>query len=328
MDSENPFAPAQGGPRYARNDSRVERLGAHVPPRFAAVREALLWAHFVLSLAAVPSPRLDAEVLLAHVLGWKRARLYAVPEFELADEQREAFLAAVERRRRREPVPYITGHREFYGLDFVVDRRVLIPRPETELLVERALEAALRVAASGQRPVLADVGTGSGIVAISLAVNLPHATVYATDASLQAVQVAAVNVARHGVLDRVFLLPGELLDPLPEQVHVIAANLPYVPTEEMASLEPDVAEYEPLAALDGGADGLAHIRRLLAQAGPSLLPQGVIVLEIGAGQGQEVVALASQEFPGAEVELFQDYAGLDRVVRVGGGNLAGSVVGS
>ncbi len=278
----------------------------------ATIRDALAWATPILTDAGVPSPRLDAEVLLAHVLDSTRARLYAEPEAELQKRQRDLFVAAVERRQHREPVPYITGHREFYGLDFVVDRRVLIPRPETELLVERALESAAR----WTRPILADVGTGSGIVAISLAVHLPHATVYATDASINPLQVAARNAARHGVLDRLSLLYGDLLDPLPEPVHVMVANLPYVPTELLATLDPDVADYEPLAALDGGPDGLLHIRRLLEQAADWLLPDGVILLEIGSAQGERVVALASQQFPKAQVECFHDYAGLDRIVSV------------
>jgi release factor glutamine methyltransferase len=290
--------------RFARQNDAL--------PDAAIVRDALAWATPILSAAGVPSPRLDAEVLLAHILDSTRARLYAEPETELQKRQRGMFVAAVERRQRREPVPYIVGHREFFGLDFAVDRRVLIPRPETELLVERALESAARWA----RPILVDVGTGSGIVAISLAVHLPHATIYATDASIAPLQVAARNAARHGVVDRLPLLYGDLLDPLPEPVHVIVANLPYVPTAVLPTLDPDVADYEPLAALDGGPDGLLHIRRLLEQAGDCLLPDGEILLEIGAGQGQRVVGLASQQFPDAQVDCFHDYAGLDRIVRV------------
>lgn len=283
-------------------------------PHFTTVRDALAWAAPMLSAADVPSPRLDAEILLAHVLGWKRARLYAFPEFELTEAQREAFLAFVERRRRHEPVPYIVGHREFYGLDFVVDRRVLIPRPETELLVERALASA---ASLGTRElILADIGTGSGIVAISLAVHLPDATVYATDVSAEALEVAAVNATRHGVSERVHLLAGNLLDPLPEPVHIIVTNLPYISTARVDSLASDVVDYEPRVALDGGTDGLQHVCNLLAQAGRWLLPGGVIWLEVGAYQGQKVVALAQQYFPTAQVELFQDYAGLDRDVRI------------
>ncbi len=282
----------------------------------ASVRQALHWAAQTLSGAAIPSPRLDAEVLLAHVVGCDRGWLYARPEFYLTREQREAFESAVQRRTHREPVPYIVGHREFYGLDFMVDARVLIPRPETELLVERTIEAAGQMEQAQGNLTLADVGTGSGAVAVSLAVALPGAAVYATDASKAALEVAALNAARHGVADRVHLFEGDLLGPLPRQLHVIAANVPYVPTDLLATLAPDVVDYEPLTALDGGADGLSHLRRLLGQASNWLAPQGWMVLEIGADQGQEVVGLASHFFPQANVELFQDYAGLDRIVRI------------
>jgi release factor glutamine methyltransferase len=280
------------------------------------VREVLLEATATLMDAAVPSPRLDAEVLLAHVLNCRRAQLYVRPEQVLTQAQRQELAAAVERRRQHEPVPYITGHREFFRLDFVVDRRVLIPRPETELLVERALQAARQAVWETPALSIADAGTGSGIVAVSLAVNLPQATVYALDSSLEALQVAARNIARHRVLDQVRLLPGELLEPLPEPVHIIAANLPYVPTKVLPSLDRDVVDYEPLLALDGGPDGLLYIRQLLREAPSWLVAHGVVVLEIGAGQGQEVVALASARFPGARVELFEDYARLDRIVRI------------
>lgn len=287
-----------------------------VPEHAASVQQVLLWATSVLSEAGVPSPRLDAEVLLAHVLGWKRASLYARPEFKLTPAQQQAFQASVERRYRREPVPYITGHREFYGLDFMVDRRVLIPRPETELLVERALETAKHLVTGKQPLILADVGTGSGVIAISLAMHLPHAMVYATDAFAEALEVAACNISRYGLSQRVRLLHGDLLQPLPEPVHLIVANLPYVSTGYLATAAPDVVDYEPLVALDGGPDGLAQIRRLLTQAGPWLLPGGAILLEIGADQGREVTMFAAQCYPAAQVELFQDYAGLDRIVRV------------
>lgn len=281
---------------------------------WGTVREALLASKSTLAAAHVLSPRLDAEVLLAHVLGWNRARLYARPEQSLNQAQQEAFLIAVRRRSRHEPVPYIVGHREFYRLDFLVDRRVLIPRPETELLVEKALDVAMRQELGKGRPLLADVGTGSGIVAISLAVNLPGAKVYAIDTSADGLVVAAANVARHGVAARVHLLQGDLLQPLPAPVHIIVANLPYVPTGRLLTLAPDVAEYEPLTALDGGPDGLQVIRRLLAQAGEWLLPRGTILMEIGAEQGPEVAALGQQHHPQAQVEVLRDHAGLDRLV--------------
>lgn len=282
--------------------------------QWSTVSEALLWGHSTLAAAHIPSPRLDAEVLLAHVLGWNRARLFARPEHRLTQAQQDAFSSTIQRRTRHEPVPYIVGHREFYGLDFEVDRRVLIPRPETELLVEQALQVAVRQEMGKGRPLLADVGTGSGIVAVALAVHLPQATVYATDTCAEALAVAAANVARHGLANRVHLLQGDLLQPVPARVHMVVANLPYVPTAHLLSLAPDVVEYEPLSALDGGPDGLQVIRGLLAQAGDWLLPSGAILLEIGADQGAAAVALARQHWPQARVELLRDYAGLDRVV--------------
>lgn len=279
-----------------------------------SVRSALEQGFTCLAQAGIPSPRLDAEVLLAYVLGWNRARLYARPESRLTQMQWEAFQATIQRRTRHEPVPYIVGHREFYRLDFLVDRRVLIPRPETELLVEKALVVAIHQELGKGHPLLADIGTGSGIVAVSLATHLPGATVYATDASPDALSVAAENAVRHGVAGRVQLLCGDLLQPLPVRVHLIAANLPYIPSGRLPALDPDVVEYEPLAALDGGPDGLQPIRRLLVQAEKWLLPEGAILLEIGAEQGPESVALAQQHYPQAQVELYPDDAGLDRVV--------------
>jgi release factor glutamine methyltransferase len=284
--------------------------------RFSTVGQAITWATLTLTNLDIPSARLDAEVLLADVLGWNRARLYARPEYVLRESGRQAFQVSIQRRSSREPVAYIVGHREFYGLGFAVDPRVLIPRPETELLVERAIKAIRVFEVQTDKLQLVDIGTGSGAVAVSLAVNLSGANVYAIDASRGAMEVAELNAARHQVSSRVQLLLGDLCGPLPERVHVIVANLPYIPSGQLASLMPEVVEHEPLAALDGGADGLTYIRRLLEEAAPWLLPSGVILLEIGADQGRRVVNLAAQFYPQARVELFQDYGGLDRVVQV------------
>jgi release factor glutamine methyltransferase len=169
------------------------------------------------------------------------------------------------------------------------------------------------------------VGTGSGAIAVSLAVHLPQALrlssgqalVYATDASSGALEVAARNCRRHGVEDRIHLLQGHLLEPAPEPVDLITANLPYVSQAELAQLPPEISRYEPREALDGGPDGLDYIRGLLAQAGEHLKPSGVVLLEIGATQGPAVVALAKRHFPAARVEIAKDYAGLDRVVMLG-----------
>jgi release factor glutamine methyltransferase len=274
------------------------------------LREALRWGEQALSKSALDSPRLDAEILLTHALGITRVQLHAYPPSWLSSAELASYRQLIERRTLREPVAYIVGYKEFYGLDLFVDSRVLIPRPETELLVERAIE----MARTRSLRLIADVGTGSGAIAISLAVHLPQVLVYATDGSPTALEVAASNCRRHRVEDRVHLLQGHLLEPLPEPVDLIAANLPYVSQAEWSQLPPEISHYEPREALDGGPDGLDHIRRLLAQAEGYLKPRGVILLEIGATQGTAAVALAKHHFPAARVEIAKDYAGLDRVV--------------
>ena len=284
-----------------------------------SVREAVLWGARVLEQHGCDSPRLDAELLLAHALGLSRARLLAQFDRALSPAELARYRQLIERRRAHEPVAYIVGHQEFYGLDFYVDRRVLIPRPETELLVEKAIELAGKVGDRGYGlyPLtLADVGTGSGAIAVSLAVHLPQATIYALDSSAEALEVAVRNVRRHGVEGRVHLLRGDLLSPLPEPVDLIVANLPYVSEEELAELPPEIRCYEPLSALDGGPDGLRHIRRLLAQAREYLRSHGAVILEIGATQSKAVAELARRHFPTAEIEIARDYGGLDRVVIV------------
>jgi release factor glutamine methyltransferase len=275
--------------------------------------EALRQAVRTLSNEGVESPRLDAELLLIHILGMSRASLLAWPERRLTMKQLAAYRDAVARRAAREPLAYVVGHREFFGLDFAVDPRALIPRPETELLVERALQI-LGSMRPGDKQRVADVGCGSGAIVVSLAVHLPKAILYALDGSTGALALTADNARRHAVEDRVCCLLGDLLRPLPEPVDLITANLPYVTTQEWESLPPEIRRYEPRAALDGGPDGLSLIRRLLAAAGPYLRPKGTILLEIGAGQGPAVLSLARQSFP--QVQLSQDYAGLDRLVAI------------
>jgi release factor glutamine methyltransferase len=276
------------------------------------MRQLLRQARAALEEAGVETPQLDAELLLAHSLGTSRSQLYARSDEPLDSETMENFHSLVSRRIEREPVAYITGHKEFYGLDLLVDRRVLIPRPETETLVEVALTAARQRRFS----LLADVGVGSGAVAIALAVNLPHIEIYATDSSSDALAVAEENCRRHQVLDRMHLLQGDLLEPLPEPVELIVSNPPYVSTAELKTLEPEITKYEPVEALDGGADGLEQFRRVLAQAGPRLEPSGMLCLEIGANQALAVNDIVRGEFPRATVAVVRDLAGLDRVVVV------------
>lgn len=263
------------------------------------------------------TPRLDAELLLAHTLGWPRARVLAERRHAPSPEQAAAFAALVARRARGEPVAYLVGHKEFYGLDLEVTPATLIPRPETEALVELALAEARRLlhtrsdAAGWPGLTIADIGTGSGAIAIALATHLPEALVYAVDLSPEALAVAGRNVTRHGLQERVRLLQGDLLAPLPEPVDLIVSNPPYTIYDDIA---PDVRAYEPRLALDGGPNGLAIYRRLLAMAPAALRPYGALLLEIGAWQGRAVAALAQAALPDAEVRVHPDLAGRDRVV--------------
>jgi release factor glutamine methyltransferase len=214
----------------------------------------------------------------------------------------------MKRRLSGEPVAYIVEHREFYGLDFYVDRRVLIPRPESELLVERALELAQK------RPVatIAEIGTGSGAIAISLALNLPSAKICATDISAPALEVARLNCRRHGVADRVCLLLGDMLEPIPGPCDLVVANLPYV--TELTLSRSGLAHFEPPLALNGGRDGLEKIRQLCLEVGDKLHPGGSLLLEIGQGQSGAVNAFLRRLFPRAEMEIIPDLGGIDRVV--------------
>jgi release factor glutamine methyltransferase len=273
--------------------------------------DALAQATTHLANHDVESPQLDAELLLSHLLGTNRAAILARPEQQLPPELLTRYRNLVARRGDREPLAYILGYREFYGLELVVDPRVLIPRPETELLVEHTLKIASQMA---YPPRIADVGAGSGAIAVSLAVHLPQCTVYALDNSPDALEVVTENALRHGVTGRVHCLHSDLLAALPGPVDIITANLPYVTTDEWQELPPEIRAHEPRSALDGGSDGLALIERLLTTAEPNLRLGGAILLEIGAAQGIGTTALARRYLPQTRVRLVQDYAGLDRLV--------------
>jgi release factor glutamine methyltransferase len=265
-------------------------------------------AREALGLKGIEDSGFEAELLMRHALGISRVELYQDLNRELSPEEETDFERLVSRRLSGEPVAYITGHREFFGLDFYVDARVLIPRPETELLVEKALTLAR------ERPIanIADIGTGSGAIAVSLALNLTRAKVFATDVSAPALEVARLNCQRHGVLDRVYLLEGDLLSPLAEPVSLIVANLPYVAEGEVG--EQGLAIFEPELALDGGSDGLEKIRELCAELDDKLNPGGSLILEIGIGQSRAVAGLLHSLYPAARVEITPDLGGIDRVV--------------
>jgi release factor glutamine methyltransferase len=271
-------------------------------------KEALARARGELTAGGVEDAPLEAELLLRHVLGLSRAGLYQDLDGAVSPAQEETYFRLVERRRQGEPSAYITGHREFYGLDFYIDSRVLIPRPETELLVEKAIALARGYRFSR----IADIGTGGGAIAVALALNLPEAQIEATDISAPALEVARINCRYHGVAERVRLYLGDLLDPLPGPVDLIVANLPYVRASELSPAGP--LRYEPPLSLNGGPDGLEPIVRLCRRAGAKLCPGGGLVVEIGQGQGEAVASVLREVFPSARPEISPDPAGIERVV--------------
>jgi release factor glutamine methyltransferase len=261
--------------------------------------------------ATSPTPQLDAELLLAEALGLSRLWLVAEQRAPVPPSALVAFHAAVARRLAGEPVAYIIGRRSFAGIALQVDHRVLVPRPETETLVELACAEAHRLAGGALE--IADIGTGSGAIAIALALALPRAHVFACDLSTDALALAQCNVASHGLAGRVVLLAGDLLAPLPRRVPLLVSNPPYT---VMSENEPAVNRFEPTLALDGGADGLACLRRIIAQLPAALLPTASVLLEIGATQAQAVVRILADVFPAAAVSVHRDLAGRDRVVRL------------
>ena len=270
-----------------------------------SLRQALSRARGILAEKNIEDTPLECELLLRHVLGISRTQLYLDLDRNLSPEQEEAFGQFVKRRLDGEPTAYITGHREFYGLDFYVDPRVLIPRPESELLVEKTLS----LAQEHRLLAIAEIGTGSGAIAISLALELPEARIYATDISASALEVALINCQKHGVIGRVHLLQGNMLDPLPEPVDLIIANLPYVRQSQLAEIR-----FEPRLALDGGRDGMGKIRQLCSQVGGKLRQGGSLLLEIGQGQSKAVSALLADLYPGGKIEVMPDLSGIERVI--------------
>jgi release factor glutamine methyltransferase len=269
------------------------------PVAAGIVRDAISAAVDALAAAGVETPRLDAELLLAEAMGVERASLAADPDGGVSPPAAREFGAMMRRRLRREPVAYVLGRKGFRYLELGVDRRALVPRPETELLVEVALE--LRPAT------VLDVGTGSGAVALAIADELPRCSVTATDASPRALELAAENASRLGLAERVRFLEGSVPDG--ESFELTVANLPYITEADLALLAPEIREWEPREALLGGADGLEAIRGLVPRVG-----SGVLALEVGEGQAGEVGEMMRRS-GFADVETRHDLAGIERVVR-------------
>lgn len=274
--------------------------------------EVLKRTELFLKERGIPSPRLEAELLLGHILELERLQLYMNFDKPLRDEELARLREPVRRRGAREPIAYILGRREFYSLDFAVGPGVLIPRPDTETLVEAALRSC---EPEGEAPVyVADVGTGSGCVGIAIAKSQPAVRLFATDTSVEALGYARRNVEAHELGDRVALLRGPLLSPIPEDrpVDVIVSNPPYIPSADIEGLMPDVRDYEPRDALDGGIDGLDIYRSLIPLAAKRA--RRAVLVEIGHDQGEAVSAIF-RDAGLQEVRVIQDLTGRDRVVQ-------------
>ena len=273
----------------------------------------LNWTTDFLREKKADSPRLDAEVLLAFARGCKRIELYTAFDEPASDDLRERFRALVRERAAGKPVAYLVGKREFYSLSFEVTPDVLIPRPETELVVVRALDLAKLAAGPVE---IADVGTGSGILAVTLAKHLPQARVTAIDVGAGRLAVAERNAHLHGVANQLTFIESDLLASLPaeQQFHLIVSNPPYVRSDELAALADDVRRYEPRVALDGGPEGTSVIERLLPQAVERLRSGGWLVMEIGVTTAAATESLIDATPGLVRKQIYKDLAGLPRVI--------------
>jgi release factor glutamine methyltransferase len=268
------------------------------------------WTRQYFGSKGIENPRLDAEVLLSHILGKDRLYLYTHFDQPLTPDELAAYRQAVKQRVMYAPVAYINGYKEFMGLDFAVNPAVLIPRPDTEILVEAALERLTGVAA----PDVADLGTGSGAIIVSILVKLSAARGTAIDISPEALKVAEENAGRHGVAGRLSCLQGDMLEVLADKkFDALLSNPPYIPDGDIAGLSPEVRQ-EPRQALAGGADGLDFYRRIVAQGAEHLKPGGFIAVEVGIDQAREVARLANAGTGLKTETIANDYAGIERVV--------------
>lgn len=259
------------------------------------------------------SPKLDAEVLLAFLLGKDRSYLYMYPEKGLEAEIYHQYLLMIDEREKGKPVQYITGHQEFMNLDFLVNRHVLVPRPDTEILVEEVLQTIKTM--NNPKLTIADIGCGSGAISISLSYYEPTIHVYSIDISTEALNIAQQNAKKLGVAPKIEFLHGDMLSPLKDKVDIIVSNPPYIPSNEIDFLQVEVSQYEPRTALDGGKDGLYFYRKIIDSAPNYIVNDGYLFLEIGHDQGKGICALLSEKSVYSNIEVIKDLAGLDRVVK-------------
>lgn len=281
------------------------------------VTQAYFWASQILSSNDIPAPHAEAEYLLAHALKCEKKDVIVNHDRVLINNEVDLFKELIDRRLKREPSQQIIGEEEFWGLSFKVTKDVLIPRPETQFLVKEALKEAKKLSPEVK---IIDLCTGSGCIAVSMAVELPESKVYAIDISGKALVVAGENAKKHGVNKRITFLEGDILDPmeslgLKEKIDLFLSNPPYVSKKMMEELQPEIEMYEPMLALSGGEDGFDYYRRIIPEAAAYLKPGGYLILEIGYGQCDVIISLIEQVKVYKGIEVKKDFAEIDRVVK-------------
>ena len=280
------------------------------------VLKLIKWTADYLAEKGINTARLDGEVLLAHLLGMDRTHLYMNFDQPLTKGELAAFKALVKRRGNREPIQYITGRQEFWSMPFKVSPNVLIPRPETELLVEEAIKAMKATFPQNDLFNILDIGTGSGALAAALAKEIKSASIIGVDISDDAIDLARENIELNDLSTSVTLLQGDLFKPVGGKCfHLIVSNPPYIPHHELKDLQPEVSQHEPLSALDGGEDGLDYYREFIPKAPEHLLPDGWLMVEHGMGQSDHIISIFEKTGSFTQIENVNDLAGIDRVVK-------------
>ena len=281
------------------------------------VKDILKQSIKLLKDGGIETPQLDAEVLLSYVLNKDRSQLYIYPDYVLNEDENSHYRALIDKRLERIPISYLTGHKEFMSLDFKVNRNVLIPRPETELLVETVCKfrSNTPLHPSQENSKILDLGTGSGAIAVSLAKYNPNYLVLATDVSMSALFVARENAIQNDVIDRVWFIQTDLFNGVSMNYKFdwVVSNPPYIPTGDLPSLSEEIRKYEPILALDGGADGLDVIKRIIENAFMFLKPSGHLAIEFGYGQSDDVQRIAEETGKYSDYDVIKDYSGIPRV---------------
>ena len=280
------------------------------------ILKLIKWTADYLSKKGIDSARLDAELMLAYLLKTDRTRLYMNFDQTLNKDELTNFKKLLERRARHEPLQYITGCQEFWSLPFKVSPSVLIPRPETELLVEESIRELVKSFPENESIEILDVGTGSGALAAALASEIKGSKVTGVDISPEAIKIARENIEANNLSSSVGLLEGDLFEPVNGKIfHLIVSNPPYIPRGDLDSLQPEVAGFEPLSALDGGDDGLDYYRRIIPESVKHLIPGGWLMLEHGIGQSAHIISIFKETEAFSDIESINDLAGIDRVVK-------------